>query len=112
MMFLSIFAFCKQFILINDSLIIMSIMGLLLTLIIKNGTKMLKTNFEETRESTQKDLQNIVSSMLKNANNYRNKLELIIEYNFNRGFLIPNVSKDLEETQNPEENIKEIYFQY
>jgi hypothetical protein len=112
MSFLSLFAFGKEFIIINDSLVIISVMLLLLTLIIKNAGKILKKAFENSRELTEQELGSIIKDILKFSIAYRCKLEDVIELNMNRGKLLPDFSSKDEENLNPENNIKEIFFNY
>ena len=112
MTFLSLFAFGKEYILINDSFVIMTVMGLLLALIIKNLSNMLKENFENSRKSTQDDLSYIINNVLKYSLAYRSRLEDLILLNLHRGFLIPSFHKNEGENYNPEKKIQEVFFEY
>lgn len=111
MFFIPLFIFGKEFIIINDSLVIISVMLLLLTLIIKNTSKMLKEIFETTRITTQQELGSIIKDILKFSITYRTKLENVIDLNMNRDKLLPEFSITDDDVI-PENNIKEVYFNY
>jgi hypothetical protein len=107
MSFVSLFAFGKELIIINDSLIIISVMLLLLTLIIKYAGHIVTAAFDNARVTTQKDFGLLIKDMLKISTAYRDKLEFVLELNIHRGKLLPDFSSYLEESDNPENNIKE-----
>lgn len=99
MTLLSLITFSKEFIIINDSLVIISVMILLLSLVIKNTRKILTDAFDTIRNTQIQNLGLVIRDILKFSIAYRQKLETVIELNLNRDKLLPNLNINYDQNE-------------
>jgi uncharacterized membrane protein len=105
MTFLSFIAFGKEFLVINDTLVIILVMTLLLIALIKTMSLFILDLFQTTKINSRNEFELVVNHLLAFVQSYRHNLKILIYLNLNRSILLP-VFEDCADEFEPEPQIQ------